>query len=118
MNSLSTILRRRGRFGFTLIELSIVVLIVGILAAMALPAYMRIRESSKAKVCRTHLRHIQDAKERWALDNRKSNTDEPTMEQLIPNYLKETPECPCSGEYDIGAVGDNPTCSYEGHTLN
>ncbi|MBI2844719.1 MAG: prepilin-type N-terminal cleavage/methylation domain-containing protein [Armatimonadetes bacterium] len=106
-----------NKLGFTLIEMTIVVLIIGILAMIALPAYMNVRENSRARVCRSHLRHLQDAKERWALDNRKIASDEATLDDLIPNYLKETPLCPSSGTYDLKTVGEDVTCSISGHTM-
>lgn len=107
----------KRRSGFTLIEMSIVLLIIGILASIAVPACMKCRESSRSRVCLTHLRHLQDAKDRWALDNRKTNTDTPTFDDLIPNYLKLKPECPGGGTYELNSIGESVTCSTPGHSL-
>lgn len=117
MIPLSTSCKRCKRFGFTLIEMMIVILIISVLLGIALPAYFNVRENSRAKVCRSHLRHLQDAKERWALENHYDNSATATMDDLMPTYLKTEPICPSSGTYQLGSVGDNPVCSEAGHTI-
>ena len=117
MSNLLTSLSRRARSGFTLIEMTIVILIIGILCAIAIPSYLRCRENSEIRVCRSHLRHLQDAKERWAMENRKRSSDVPDIDDLVPAYLKEMPICPTNGHYKLGSVGENPTCDVPGHTM-
>ncbi len=109
--------KTRSRFGFTLIEMVCVLLILGILIAIAIPSYLTAREHSQASVCRGQLRLMQDAKERWAIDKKKNSADIPTYDDLIPNYFKNRPVCPGGGEYTPGSVGDNPTCNRPGHSL-
>jgi prepilin-type N-terminal cleavage/methylation domain-containing protein len=109
--------QKRSNTGFTLIEMTIVLLIIGILMGIAIPSYLTAREKSRASVCRGQLRQIQDAKERWAIDKRKGSEDIPTPDDLAPNYLKDIPLCPAGGTYTFGKVGDNPTCSEPGHSL-
>mgnify|MGYP005835863219 CR=1 FL=1 len=106
-----TVRRRKG--GFTLIEIMIVVLIIAVLLAIAIPNFMRARETSRAKSCCSNLRQIETAKEQWAMDNKASNGDEVT-DDLWPDYIKAEPLCPSSGTYTIGAVGTNASCSIGG----
>ena len=111
-----TIRRRKG--GFTLIEIMIVVLIIGILLAIAIPNFMRAREVSRAKSCVANLKQIETAKEQWAMDFKKSGTDEPVMADITTDaaaseqgaYMKAAPTCPSGGVYTVGAVNVNPTC--------
>ncbi len=66
-----TVRRRKG--GFTLIEIMIVVLIIGILLAIAIPNFMKARESSRTKSCVANLKQIQAAKEQWAMDTKAAS---------------------------------------------
>jgi prepilin-type N-terminal cleavage/methylation domain-containing protein len=103
----------KARHGFTLVEIMIVVLIIGILLAIAVPNFIRARESSRAKSCVSNLKQIDSAKEQWAMDNKKTSADSPTDTDLYgaTKYVKSTPSCPASGTYTINAVGTGPACS-------
>lgn len=104
----------RNNKGFTLIEIMIVVLIIGILLAVAVPSFLKARETSRAKSCVSNLKQIESAKEQWAMDNRKTGTDTPTEDDLwggTDPYIKQEPICPSGGTYTINAVEDDPTCS-------
>ena len=102
---------KKARRAFTLVEIMIVVLIIGILLAIAIPNFIRARETSRAKSCQSNLQHIDSAKEQWAMDNKKTATDAPGSTDLAPNYLKTYPTCPSNGTYTIGNVGTVPTCT-------
>jgi len=104
---------RTARKGFTLVEIMIVVLIIGILLAIAVPNFIRARESSRAKSCVSNLKQIDSAKEQWAMDNKKTSADTPATTDLYgaTKYVKSTPACPASGTYTIAAVGTTPSCS-------
>lgn len=105
----------RRRKGFTLIEIMIVVLIIGILLAIAIPNFMRARETSRAKSCCANLKQIETAKEQYAMDNKLADGDP------IPNdgadlwaaggYIKQAPECPSGGDYTVDVIGENASCS-------
>lgn len=103
--------------GFTLVEIMIVVLIIGILLAIAVPNFLRARESSRTRSCIANLRQIEAAKEQWAMDNKKGATDTPAQADLAPTYVKSYPSCPSGGAYTIGDMSTNPVCNQAGHVL-
>src|SRR6186997_3183216 len=103
----------KARSGFTLVEIMIVVLIIGILLAIAIPNYVRARESSRAKSCLSNLRTISYAKEQWAVEQKKGTTDTPADTDLYGStaYVRQTPLCPGGGTYTINNLANYPTCS-------
>ena len=105
---------RKGRRGFTLIEIMIVVLIIAVLLAIAIPNFMKARDTSRAKACVANLRQIDTGKVQWAMDNKKVGTDVPVVGDLIPTYVKNALTCPSGGDYTISAVDTNPVCPNVG----
>jgi prepilin-type N-terminal cleavage/methylation domain-containing protein len=104
----------KRRRGFTLIEIMIVVLIIAVLLAIAIPNFMKARDTSRAKACVANLRQIDTAKMQWAMDNKKIGTDVPVDGDLRPTYIKNELSCPSGGTYTIGAVDTNPVCPNVG----
>ena len=102
-------MKRNKRTGFTLVEIMIVVLIIGILLAIAVPNFIKARETSRAKSCVANLKQIDSATEQYLMDNK--TTTYPALSALTPNYLKTTPSCPSGGTYTMGTASANPTCS-------
>ena len=102
----------RSKRGFTLIEIMIVVLIIAVLLAIAIPNFMKARDTSRTKACVANLRQIDTAKMQWAMDEKKVGTDIPEKDDLIPTYIKNELTCPAGGDYEetINAVDSNPTC--------
>ena len=106
-------LARKARHGFTLVEIMIVVLIIGILLAIAVPNFVKARESSRQKACIANLKQIEAAKEQWCMDNKQSTTATPADTDLYGSaaYVKNTPSCPSGGTYTIGNMATRPVCS-------
>src|SRR5688572_33491864 len=84
--------------GFTLVEIMIVVAIIGLLAAIAIPNFVKARTTAQKNACINNLRQIDGAKEQWALEKKKAAGAAATPQTEIDEYIKGgTPKCP-SGE--------------------
>jgi prepilin-type N-terminal cleavage/methylation domain-containing protein len=106
------------RHAFTLVEIMIVVAIIGLLAAIAIPSFARARAKAQETVCTKNLRAIDGAKQMWAAEQRRIGTDVPGDDDLFGSsrYITTKPACPGSGTYAIGAVDTKASCSATGHT--
>jgi len=103
--------------GFTLVEIMIVVAIIGLLAAIAIPNFVRARKTAQANACVNNLRLIDSAKQQALLENAGATLDQTTLQPYLGRGdAGNWPTCPANGTYTIGAAADNPTCSI-GQTL-
>jgi prepilin-type N-terminal cleavage/methylation domain-containing protein len=108
---------RRSNTGFTLIEMMVVVLLIGVLLAIAFPNLNQARETSYRKSCIENLRKIQWAKDAYMMNNnRPSNTPaaEFTDSALYGStaFIKVKPFCPGGGNYSPHDGDVLPTCDY------
>ncbi len=107
---------RRSR-GFTLVEIMIVILIIGVLASIAVPTWVNARTTSRKQACTGNLKRIMTAKEQWTMENKKGEGSACLMTDLFPTYLRTSPGCPTAGTYAPNVVGVAPTCTIAGHQL-
>ncbi len=110
-------LARRRSAGFTLIEIMIVVLVISILLSIAVPNWMKARESARTRTCVSNMSKIESAKEQIAMETRLVTGDVVAWADIVPDYLKDQPSCPAGGEYGIETIGTNTTCTIAGHVL-
>ena len=108
---------RQSAAAFTLVEIMIVVAIIGLLAAIAIPNFVKARATSQANACINNLRKLDDAMSQMAIERGlQTGANYNFPNDLLP-YLKVTangtlPACPAGGNYGSGSIGvSQPTCS-------
>ena len=111
MNSLCTSLKRRAHAGFTLIELMVVLVIIGVLAALIVPNVLDRADDARATAARTDVNNLMQALKLYRLDNQRYPTSEQGLQALVtkptagvipPNwkpYLEKLPNDPWGRPY-------------------
>jgi hypothetical protein len=94
------------------------IFIIPLMMAIAIPNFIKARDTAQTNACINNLRQIDAAKQQWALENGKKNDAIPTENDLTPYFKNhQMPRCVAGGVYTIGPVGEPPTCSVPGHQL-
>jgi len=107
---------QKNTYGFTLVEIMIVVAIIGLLAAIAVPNFVQARTSARRNTCVNNLRLITAAKDQYAIENNQADTITPSPSDVSP-YFKASqlsgglPKEPQGGAYTVAAISATPTCN-------
>ncbi len=121
--------------GFTLVELMVVVLIIGILVAIAIPVFNTARANAQRRSCQSNMRTVEGAYQTWYANSPGNATvaagltnwaglmavadaDDATQ-TFVPQYVKAIPECPGEGTYSAtfpnNGLNVAVTCSVAAH---
>ena len=104
--------KTNSKAGFTLVEIMIVVAIIGLLAAIAIPNFVKARENAQLNSIFNNLRIIEGAKDQWAIENKKGSGDTVGSIVTISDYLKGGTVKPVVGEtYDTTTIAAPTTAT-------
>ncbi len=87
---------------------------IGMMAAIAIPSFVRARSTAQQNSCINNLRQLDAAKEQWALANNASDGDDPDHSGVMEYIRGGIVICPQGGMYELHSIGESPTCSVHG----
>lgn len=100
------------------ISIALMVVMLPIMAAIAIPSFVQARTTAQQNNCINNLRMIDGAKDQWAIENNKMDSDLVTPEGCSPYIKGGWPICPVGGQYSVTTVAEPPVCSVgAGHSL-
>lgn len=103
--------------GFTLVELMVVVVIIGILVAIAVPVYNKTTDNAKEKACFANQRIIEGSAQQFVA-NGGTLTDQTSgvgIQGLLKDYILAVPVCPSAGTYSLTATTGLVACTGHKH---
>ena len=97
------------------LAIPVVLSVVGLLAAIAIPSFVKARQTSQLNACVNNMRQLDAAKEQWALQASAVAGAQVGAADLSPYFVAEmSPRCPAGGDYTIHAIAQDPECSAHG----
>jgi prepilin-type N-terminal cleavage/methylation domain-containing protein len=104
-------INKSRKSGFTLVEIMIVVAIIGLLAAIAIPNFVKARTASQRSACIANMKQIDGAKATWALEQKKLGTQAPAAGDLYGSaaYIPVAPTCPANAAAYVLSGADTKT---------
>lgn len=109
--------RSESQRGFTVLELAVVITIIGVMAAIAVPRFVGLNENAEVAACRQNQGTIESACVMYVLDDANPNPGHYPSQigDLVPNYFDAEPECPAAGKFGYDPDMGNVFCGEAGH---
>lgn len=102
----------RSKKGFTLVELMVVVIILGILVAIAIPIYNNVTGDAQKKACAANERTLEGAVAMYQAAN--GGVMPRNVNDLVPGFIEAVPTCPVDGTSGYTINSNNGTVSCNG----
>jgi hypothetical protein len=92
------------------------IVVIGLLAAIAIPNFVKARQTAQQAACLSNLRMIDAAKETWQIEHKKADNSTPTDTDLFgpQKSIAIKPSCPAGGDYTLNSLGTKASCSIHG----